>query len=648
MATDNLENEELEEAEEMEETPQGRASRRRPADEAVIVGGLNFPGIIISAMFILVEGWFFLRLKRTQLIPAKYMWLIGGALVIFAALVAFLCWNYSRKGRYISGAVTAMVLCTGLIVGASYVDRAYNTLRNLEASDADGKTVNWAVFVRSGDTAQSLDDIKNDPIGILEFIERDKADIVLGEIMQKVKSGVSVKTYTAPILVVEGLLNGEVRSILIEEDSLGVFSGDENILQKVRKLSDHPVERDVTLAPTYTIVPVPDTTTPVSNVTEELQTETPEETDHPGTGGYLPGYSSSEYSTYYGDDETTTTETLPEDTTPEETTPEETTTEEPATAPPTRPPQTQPPQTQPKPTTTAPPTQPTTQTQPKPTTTATPTTTAPPVTAPGTITVPPGQEGRIFTVYIAGMDSRSGWSSRGNTDVNILACVNMNTHQILLINTPRDYYVPFSVADGRKDKLTHAGYYGVQSSMDTLQMLYKVKSNYYVRVFFEGFVKFIDAIGGINVYSEYAFKAGSYYFNQGNNYIDGSKALFFVRERESLPGGDNARGRNQMAVIKGVVQKAASGAITNFDSVLNTVSGLIDYSIPYDLISMMIRSFLNGDKWNVATYAVTGTGGNDWCFSINSNNYVMYPNYGTVEYAQSLIYKLYNGEAVNP
>ena len=103
-----------------------------------------------------------------------------------------------------------------------------------------------------------------------------------------------------------------------------------------------------------------------------------------------------------------------------------------------------------------------------------------------------------------------------------------------------------------------------------------------------------------------------------------------------------------MALIKAVIQKAASGALANYDSILKSVSGLVDYSVPYDLIAAMLRSFLNGDRWNVATYAVTGTGGNDWCFSINQNNYVMYPNYDTVNYARSLIRKLYNGEAVYP
>ena len=125
------------------------------------------------------------------------------------------------------------------------------------------------------------------------------------------------------------------------------------------------------------------------------------------------------------------------------------------------------------------------------------------------------QDGMIFTVFISGIDSRSGLVAKSRSDVNILASVNTATHKVVLISTPRDYYVPLSISGGAKDKLTHAGIYGIDVSMDTMAMLYDVNVDYYFRVNFSGFEDIIDALGGVTVNSDYAFTAGNYSYTQG-------------------------------------------------------------------------------------------------------------------------------------
>lgn len=255
----------------------------------------------------------------------------------------------------------------------------------------------------------------------------------------------------------------------------------------------------------------------------------------------------------------------------------------------------------------------------------------------------------VFTVYISGVDSRSSeLVSKSRSDVNILAVVNADTRQIALISTPRDYYVPLSISNGVPDKLTHAGIYGVQVSMDTLAMLYDTSIDYYFRVNFTGFKDIIDALGGITVVSDYTFDSGNvsgYHFEKGENYMDGDAALAFCRERYAFASGDNQRGKNQLAVIKGVLNKCLSAdMLMNYTRVLDAVEDSFETSIPYDTISSLVRSQLSdGSAWNIVSYSVTGTGDRQVPYSMSQSVYVMIPDESTVETAREMIQTVRNG-----
>lgn len=246
----------------------------------------------------------------------------------------------------------------------------------------------------------------------------------------------------------------------------------------------------------------------------------------------------------------------------------------------------------------------------------------------------------VMNIYISGSDTRDRTlSGLSRSDVNIIASVNRETGEILLLSTPRDYYVPLSISDGIPDKLTHAGIYGIQVSMDTLSMLYDIDIDYYFKVNFTGFVDIINALGGIEVQSDYDFDSYGYHFTAGTNVLDGEAALAFCRERYAFDDGDRQRGRNQMAVIEGMVQKAASPSIlANYASILEGVQNCIDTNIPYDLIAELVRQQLSeGTDWNVTSYSVDGTGDTQIPYSMSSSAYVMIPDNTTVEYAKKLL-----------
>ena len=92
-----------------------------------------------------------------------------------------------------------------------------------------------------------------------------------------------------------------------------------------------------------------------------------------------------------------------------------------------------------------------------------------------------------FVLYFSGIDVWGWTDTKSRSDVNIIAAVNTETRHVQLINTPRDYFVEMPISNGAKDKLTHAGLYGVENSVGTLEKLYDVDIDYYLRVNFSGF-----------------------------------------------------------------------------------------------------------------------------------------------------------------
>ena len=259
-----------------------------------------------------------------------------------------------------------------------------------------------------------------------------------------------------------------------------------------------------------------------------------------------------------------------------------------------------------------------------------------------------------FVVYLSGVDNRGELTEKARSDVNILAVVNPTTKQAALINTPRDYYVDLAGTDS-KDKLTHAGLYGVETSMATLGNLYGVNVDDYIRINFAGFISIIDAIGGVDVYSDQAFTSvGSpgYYdpttFAEGWNHLDGKSALAFARERHAFKTGDIQRGINQMKVIDAMAEKLKSPALLmSFSKLMDAMSDCFVTSLSQEQISALVRMQL-GDlsSWDIQSYSVTGTGGkSSKCYSAKGQSlYVMKPDENSVNEAKALIAAVLGGE----
>ena len=257
-------------------------------------------------------------------------------------------------------------------------------------------------------------------------------------------------------------------------------------------------------------------------------------------------------------------------------------------------------------------------------------------------------DSKVFNIYISGIDTYGSISTVSRSDVNIIMTVNMNTHKILLTTTPRDAYVkiPGGGAD-QYDKLTHAGIYGVETSEQTLENLYGIKIDYYARINFTSFLKLIDQLGGVTVHNDQAFTSlhGKFDFPVGDIQMNSEQALGFVRERYSLNGGDNDRGKNQEKVISAIVNKLASlNSVSNFTSIVNNLQDSVQTNMSLDTINALANTQLDsGSKFTVASQAVTGTGSTGQLTSYampNSSLYMMKLDDSSVESASQAIKNL--------
>ena len=251
-----------------------------------------------------------------------------------------------------------------------------------------------------------------------------------------------------------------------------------------------------------------------------------------------------------------------------------------------------------------------------------------------------------FVVLISGIDTYGGIKKVSRSDVNILAVVNPKKAKILLISIPRDYYVPIvsggssiGRTDGQYDKLTHTGLFGPRCTVSTLEEVFDIPIHYYVRVNFTSVVDIVNAIGGITVQSDYAFDG----FVVGENACNGERALKFSRERYAFVDGDRQRGKNQMEVIKAIVNKLSNPTLEyDYFQLFQTLSNCVETNISDKDVKKLIQFQINNmPAWSVETTSVDGSDGKDYSYYSGQNLYVMYPNQESIDAAIEKIRSVY-------
>lgn len=249
-------------------------------------------------------------------------------------------------------------------------------------------------------------------------------------------------------------------------------------------------------------------------------------------------------------------------------------------------------------------------------------------------------ENEPFIIYISGTDSRNGVKATARSDVNMLAVINPKKNKILLVSVPRDYYVQLHGTTGKKDKLTHAGIYGIDMSKNTMSDLFGgVEIAHTVKVSFKTVENLVNAVDGIDIYSDQSFTAWtdrSCRIPKGDIHLDGRCALAFSRERMSYATGDRHRVENQQNVLSAILKKATSiQYIVNYPRLLSAIEGTFQTSLSYEDITSFAKMQMNTMKnWEIEQFSVNGSGSTQPTYSMGSQPlYVMIPDQNTVNEA---------------
>lgn len=258
-----------------------------------------------------------------------------------------------------------------------------------------------------------------------------------------------------------------------------------------------------------------------------------------------------------------------------------------------------------------------------------------------------------FNIYISGIDVWGTIDQVSRSDVNMIMTVNPKTREILLTSIPRDSYVELH-SFGAKDKLTHSGIYGVDETIKTVEDWMGINIDYYVRANFSMVTRLVDAIGGIDVVSDYAFKSkvSEYTYDVGENHLDGKAALYFARERKAFKESDEQRIKNQQIVLEAILKKITQSKVilTRYTSLLEAVEGRMQTNLSdkeiYSLVKMQLKDM---SAWTIKKVAIDGTGAMGPTYSMGSRElFVSVPKQESVDAAVKKMHDvMYPVEDVN-
>ena len=246
-----------------------------------------------------------------------------------------------------------------------------------------------------------------------------------------------------------------------------------------------------------------------------------------------------------------------------------------------------------------------------------------------------------FNIYISGMDTTGKITEEARSDVNMIITVNPKTHKVLMTSIPRDYLV--ELQNGEKDKLTHTGLMGIDETTSDVEDLLGIKINYYVKVNYNTLKDLVNSIGGITIKSDKAFISyiGKYRFVEGENQLDGGKALAYARERRAYSDGDNHRVRNQQEVLKAIVKKLTGSTtlLTRYNKILRYLAPTMEMNLTRSEVKALVKFQLGKNpNWKFESNSLEGFDAFSTVYSAgNQKLYVMKPDKESIKKARQKI-----------
>lgn len=256
---------------------------------------------------------------------------------------------------------------------------------------------------------------------------------------------------------------------------------------------------------------------------------------------------------------------------------------------------------------------------------------------------------KSFSILLMGVDSEKDGLKKNayaNGDGLMLLTFNPQTLNVTMMSIPRDSYVPISCRDNVKNKLTHAGWFGTDCMIKTIENIFDVDINYYVKVNFKGVVGIVDALDGVVVdvpqklCTDNSNRQGKICIDKGLQTLNGEEALVLARDRYDLKLGDIGRGYNQQLLLKALLNRVSEiRSVNTLLEILQTVSNNLDTNLTTDDILAFYNIFKdilasrkyqsNDDFLNIIQIKLAGDGRRQyfsnlkaslWVYDLNSES----------------------------
>ena len=182
-----------------------------------------------------------------------------------------------------------------------------------------------------------------------------------------------------------------------------------------------------------------------------------------------------------------------------------------------------------------------------------------------------------LNILVAGVDPRTGLThheevmlhvgndTSSNSDTLMLVHVSADRSRVTVVSIPRDSWV--NIPGHGMSKINAAyGYGGARLMVQTVEQATGLTVNDYIEVDFLGFVKVIDALGGVNICLPQALNDAysGLRLSAGVHHVNGITALAYARDRHSFATSDLARIQDQQRLVSSALTEAIhSGLLAN-------------------------------------------------------------------------------------
>ena len=228
---------------------------------------------------------------------------------------------------------------------------------------------------------------------------------------------------------------------------------------------------------------------------------------------------------------------------------------------------------------------------------------------------------------LCGVDKDQG---RGTNLTDVLMVVNYDiaAKKANILQIPRDTVVDedkyptggthkINAIYNRSDK-TNGGINGLVTAINDN---FKLSVDHYVTVTMEDFRDIVDALGGLEITSDYEFTSvDGYKIKKGTQLMDGQTAEAFVRERKHVPGGDATRQKNQRVFLSALMDRLLDATAGDLAKMVPTLVGMVGTDMTPSTILEFAKMAQGLEKENIVFHSLPGRYGSYDGYSVFSMN----------------------------